>query len=296
MREPIMNIKVLSTVLVYGFLLIPSINAMKANIKNSLSNKDERNILSNHVTALAHIELSYDLTNEKNRRLTVNKYNDTLAVKTKKEILNLEIACLLTGYRDVVCLFSDLKHSYDGGLDRFLKKYIEIFTPIYALDLQCKNEHGKTDSSGLILYTNSGAKNAFLLAKFLLEVNINPDKTNNYLMGKLLGYSEEDNEFFAQINAFLTFTPEGRWFANQGIRAYNFVNWSFEQKQAFESFVACEWFDVNSFSDLANRIKPQFLVDFKKDKESANAWIEANNSKDIDLLKSEVNQLLKQLQ
>lgn len=170
-----------------------------------------------------------------------------------------DITCLLMGFRNVVIspevFFNRLNDQKPSENEAF-----NALKNVLKERLDKHQIHILKSHPDVILYTNTGKKNAYLLNKQLLE-----DVHNPFLFGTLLGYRPEDIDFFYKIAAF------------QGLHnfqlppSYEFYFWLTELKEKFYYFEKNTW----RKSDACKK--------YYDDKNNTQKWINKNSQRGINI-------------
>lgn len=122
------------------------------------------------------------------------------------------------------------KHIY-LGFSRSLTPDIEPH--IEALGAKYLILERPSDGFGLILYTSDGERNALLLQKYQLQKKVAFER-NDYLVGKLLNYEEEDIKYFYKRAHVLQ-----DLMLEMGDRIHlPYMHWSATEQERFDSLVS----------------------------------------------------------
>lgn len=172
-------------------------------------------------------------------------------------------------YQALECMKAGHKHIYLGDL--------LSLTP--DLELQIKAMELKQiilADSDFILYTKGNERNALLLQKQQLEFrnaiknNFDPMHiiNNNYLLGKLLNYDEDDIKYFYKRMAVLE-----PLMAKMGDRAMlPYAQWTLPEQEQFDALVS------------ENR---EWLLRYETNKQHAQEWLASNEPYTLEQLKSQ---------
>lgn len=231
----------------------------------------------------------------------VQKYNlnpNRCRIAINREVVitgyepNLEIACLVAGFKDVYLMSNEDELQ---SMDPHLKA---LLTPLHI-------DHIKLDKEHAIIYTPRGQRNALLLAEIELKKLINiysTEKTaqgyriiaveqmakdtesSTYLIGLLLGYKEEDIEFFHIFGSF------SQWYSKllnepitERLDSGTYPNWPQKDKDAFTQFEKNVWPSTPDYKD------------FQEDKKAAVEWIQKHKHFSNDELKKQIDESQRQL-
>jgi hypothetical protein len=197
-----------------------------------------------------------------------------------KDTIEHAVACMIAGYKEVY--WGTQKELAQPAIQEKINqsKEVTINTMIYS-DVP---RIGEPDYHHCILYTDNGERNAFLLAKYLLERELTKYVSwlNSYtlafnsreltllqenacIMGRSLGYSDQDIKFFYQLNALKN--SQLQW---------NAYAWTKEEKKLFHQEITKD---------------KSWEFQYKKDTEGMNNWMGLNEGYTTDVLKTQVNSL-----
>lgn len=192
---------------------------------------------------------------------SVNKY---IALKNIYDINNLEIACLLTGYKNIYMTFNQkILKKIDPMLisiietQKITKKIKKISYFIYYLIVdKFSLVIDYVKEKKVIFCSKSGLKNSLIMQLRDTELNLREfeepgshiELDNHYLTGLLLNYKKKDIKFFYQVNFFrqnlkdekiIKITDENQfanWPENIKIDFYNFIKRSWLKSESYKLY------------------------------------------------------------
>ena len=189
---------------------------------------------------------------EENLNPSINECGAAISrTHPRRDTINQALACMKNGFKSVYWGYGeDLENEFIAPeLRNFYSTVNKLTIPV-----------------GYLLYTHEGARNALLIRKYFLERNL-PFMTNNpYLLGTLLGYTEDDILFFYQRWAYLlTFDhiPDEEWIFDP------LSKWPQKKQNTFHAFV-----EKNK----------TWKIEYDKEKSMAASWLKANEHYSIEYL------------
>jgi hypothetical protein len=225
---------------------------------------------------IEQLKKKYDIKDSNSCRIAINK--SVFINRPLEEKANLQIACVIVGFKNVY-MFTFANEL--SKMDPEFKKFIDNKT-IHYITLRFPKEDDPTvmkEDIGFI-YNNVGEHDALLLALYSLKHEQSKIDSNTYLIGKLLGYAEEDLEFFAQISDFFFMHEKELKAISPNIEMYNFSTWPKKAKSMFNSYVKKDW--PNSQGD----------VEFNYYKKIAIKWIAKYSTLSPEQLKQKIKREL----
>lgn len=203
------------------------------------------------------IKSRYNLLYPHDYRAGLNKedyFNEDLEILPKSTNL-YELACMSLGYKKVA-LLSKAPPSYvrSIGKDKDINYLIHNKNFYYAIvpwlgGLQC------------LIYSDEGRHDALLLMRYYVQYQQSSYPGGvyfqNYLTGKVLGYSEEDIEFFAQLLAFSNKTDQPAIKAKEEFYAFLDSDWPFNDGKKFQKLKnqAISW--INYYADDTAKLEKE---------------------------------------
>lgn len=268
------------------------------------------------------IKKKYNITDANSCQAALSK--EQAHDKTGRDLANHELACMISGFKDVYIPSHSTMHEELQAMDSDIKKLlssaninsIEITYPQFdtrgvidgqifytfnfehlnALIAEPKEFYDNKEMylnsfiiSKVYMYTPKGERNALLLAKFFLETANQSVKFNTYIVGYLLNYKAEDILFFHRLPVFLL------WFedihGNDALltkdqQEMNGSNYNNWRDLAKSEFLRYEK-DIWPFSEKKSV--------FDKQVKESHAWLEKNKDKSTEELRLDITFLMKSL-
>ncbi len=169
----------------------------------------------------------------------------------RRDTINQALACMKNGFRSVYW-------GYDNEDEIIVSELRDFYSTLNKL----------TVGTNYIFYTDKGTRNALLMQKYFIE----QDRLhkfmfyNPYLMGKLLGYAEDDILFFYQRGAYLTSFDQ------------------FHEKWIFEPLSKWPQDKQDAFHRFVEENKP-WKIEYNQDKSAAETWLKENEHYSIEDLR-----------
>lgn len=197
-----------------------------------------------------------------------------------------QMACMLAGFKDI--LFTENFEALDDLPLNLLKLYNK--SNIHDVGFAYPSYLGGV-SRERIFYTPHGFRNALLLAKNILEKNLesfesNRPQENSYLTGTLLNYRNEDKDFFEIYPVFIQWymgqTSKSRAQLEAQFKLIEFPGWDQQTKDAFLLFEREIFPQTSAFDKL------------QQTKKDAHNWINAQSSFSVQNLHQQIQALMNQ--
>jgi hypothetical protein len=233
--------------IVIGLLLSTSISAMK-------DVQDQKVI-----TALFNQMLKdYRPTKERARSLCVNR-DSTIDPEEQRDAIDIELACLLAGSKDVQsCQQIDFLQA-DPLLLYLLCHKKACVLPLYYVPYALFREVQEN-----IIFFPHNQRKALLLAKYTLtdQLAAYTDikcRSDRYLMGILYGYRPEDCEFYELVCAFIKHYED--LVEEYQVKMKDVVHWPVALKERLAQFEQNMWPNTNDYFRLqeAKLVSAQWL-------------------------------------